>query len=244
MCYDLIARRRTLHASQRPRDLLTLLIEAETETGPMTDLQLRDELVTLLVGGHETTALALAWAWKLLAEHPTVANEMHREIDAVLAGRAPCLADLPKLAYVQAVFQEAMRLYPPVWYMARVANEKDVLHGHQIPPGACVLISPYFTHRHRAFWKSPNQFDPTRFINRDVSSQPRYTYFPFGGGRHQCLGMHFSMLEGVQILAQLAHRFEVRPIKGQDVQPDPGITLRQKPLMHALISLRQTAAIV
>ena len=241
-CYDLIARRRALNASQRPRDLLTLLLEADTDTGPMTDRQLRDELVTMLVGGHETTALALAWTWKLLADHPAVSGEMHREIDSVLAGREPALADLQKLPYVQAVFQEAMRLYPPVWYMARVASEADVLHGHPIPRGACVLVSQYFTHRHSAFWASPDQFDPTRFLKRERGSQPRYAYFLFGGGRHQCLGMHFSMLEGVQILAQLAQQFEVRPIEGQDVQPDPGITLRQTPLMRALITPRDVAA--
>lgn len=132
-CYDLIARRKAQQPSQRPRDLLTLLIEADTETGPMTDLQLRDELVTMLVGGHETTALALAGTWKLLAEHPAIAANMHSEIDSVLAGREPDLADMRRLPYVTAVFQETMRLYPPVWFSARVAIEDDVVHGHAIP---------------------------------------------------------------------------------------------------------------
>jgi cytochrome P450 len=205
----------------------------------MTDVELRDELVTMLVGGHETTALALAWAWKLLADHPAIAAEMSREIDLVWAGRDPELGDLQKLPYVRGVFEEAMRLYPPVWYMGRVANQDDVVHGHAIPRGACVLISPWFTHRHPHFWPGPDRFDPRRFINREANSQPRYAYFPFCGGRHQCLGMHFSMLEGVQIVAQLAQHFEVRPIAGQQVQPDPGITLRQKPLMRARIALRR-----
>jgi cytochrome P450 len=238
MCYGMITRRRSQEPSQRPRDLLTLLIQADTEAGPMNDRELRDELVTMLVGGHETTALALTWAWKLLAEHPAIAAEMRREIDQVLAGRDPQLADLQNLPYVQAVFQEAMRLYPPVWYMARVANEDDVVHGHAIPRGACVLISAWFTHRHPRFWHDPDRFDPTRFINREPSSQPRYAWFPFGGGRHQCLGMHFSMLEGVQILAQLGQHFAVRPLAGEQVQPDPGITLRQKPFMRATIAQR------
>ena len=237
-CYNLIHRRRNQKPSQRPRDLLTLLIEAGAETGPMTDLQIRDELVTMLVGGHETTALALAWSWKLLANHPNVAAEMRKEIDVVLAGRDPTAADLQNLPYVQAVFQETMRLYPPVWYMARVANEEDLLHGHFIPGGACVLVSAWFTHRHKQFWTNPEKFDPTRFTNPIATSQPRYAYFPFGGGRHQCLGMHFSMLEGVQILAQLAQYFEVNPLAGENVRPDPGITLRQKPLMRATIAAR------
>jgi len=237
-CYRMIARRRSQAPSERPRDLLTLLIEADTETGPMNDLELRDELVTMLLGGHETTALALAWTWKLLADHPAIAAEMRREIDAVLAGRDPELADLRRLPYVGAVFQESMRLYPPVWYMARVAIEDDVLHGHAIPRGACVMISAWFTHRHAQFWPEPERFDPTRFINRQPSSQPRYAHFPFGGGRHQCLGMHFSMLEGVQILAQLAQQFEVQPVAGQQLRPDPGITLRQKPSMRVMIARR------
>lgn len=237
-CYSTIARRRSQHPPQRSRDLLTMLIEADTETGPMTDRELRDELVTMLVGGHETTALALAWAWKLLADHPAIGATMCGEIDSVLSGRDPEFADLQKLPFVQAVFQEVMRLYPPVWYMARVANEDDVVHGHAIPRGACVMISAWFTHRDRRFWDEPERFNPARFINRPANAQPRYAYFPFGGGRHQCLGMHFSMLEGVQILAQLAQHFEVHPIAGQQVQPDPGITLRQKPLMQATIAER------
>jgi cytochrome P450 len=241
-CYSMIARRKQLSDAERPRDLLTLLIEAGKENGPLTDVELRDELVTMLVGGHETTALALAWTWKLLAQHPAIAADMCREIDSVLAGREPQLADLQKLHYVRAVFEEAMRLYPPVWYMGRVANEADVVHGHPIPRGACVLISPWFTHRHPQFWPEPERFDPTRFINRQPGGQPRYAYFPFSGGRHQCMGIHFSMLEGVQILAQLAQRFEVRPVRGQQVLPDPGITLRQKPLMRATIVDRAVTA--
>ncbi len=241
-CHGMIARRRRQPGSQRPRDLLTLLIEADTETGPMTDRELRDELVTMLVGGHETTALALAWTWKLLADHPAVAIEMCREIDSVLAGRNPTPADLQKLHYVRAIFQESMRLYPPVWYMARVANEKDVLHGHEIPRDACVLISPWFTHRHPEFWNSPDQFDPIRFINHNPGLRARYAYFPFGGGRHQCLGLHFSMLEGVQILAQIAQHFTVKPIQDQNVLPDPGITLRQKPSMRVTIVPRTASA--
>jgi cytochrome P450 len=237
-CYGLIARRRSRKPSERPRDLLTLLIEADTETGPMDDRQLRDELVTMLVGGHETTALALAWAWKVLADNPAVAANMHREIDHVLAGRDPDVKDLPHLPYTAGVFQETMRLYPPVWYMARVANEDDVVHGHAIPGGSCVLVSQWFTHRHKSFWTDPEKFDPTRFADRRAAPRHRYAYFPFGGGRHQCLGIHFSMLEGTLILAQLAQQFEVRPLPGELIEPNPGITLRQKPLMRATIALR------
>ncbi len=210
-CYDMISRRRATPPAQRPRDILTLLIEAETDAGPMDDRQVRDEIVTLLVGGHETTALALAWSWKIIAEHPQIEAMLHAEIDAVLGDRPPTLADLSKLPYTTAVFQETMRLYPPVWYMARVANQDDIIHGHAIPRGACVLISTWFTHRHKDFWPNPEAFDPSRFLTSQ-KQQFRYAYFPFSGGRHQCLGMPFALMEGTVILAHLAQQFRVRPI--------------------------------
>jgi cytochrome P450 len=213
-----------------------LLIEAEADAGPMSDQQLRDEMVTMLVGGHETTALALAWAWKALAEHPHVESRLHAEVDGQLTDGAA--ADLSKLAWTRAVFQEAMRLYPPVWYMARVATEADVIDGYPVPKGACVLISAWFTHRHEAFWTSPELFDPSRFADPQAPPLHRYAYFPFGGGRHQCLGMQLAYMEGTMILAQLARFFRVRPIAGQQIQPDPGITLRQSPPLRARIEAR------
>jgi cytochrome P450 len=240
-CYDMIARRRARSPGDRPRDLLTMLIEAEVEGGDghMDDRQLRDEMVTMLVGGHETTALALAWAWKVLAEHPEIEAKLHREVDEVIGDRLPELADLSKLPWAKAVFQEAMRLYPPVWYMARVANEADVIHGHPVPKGACVLISAWFTHRHQEFWPDAERFDPTRFLDPAATPAHRYAYFPFGGGRHQCLGMYFALLEGTLILAQLAQQFRVRPLGGQQIRPDPGITLRQTPPMQAMVAARR-----
>jgi cytochrome P450 len=246
-CYELIARRRATPAADRPRDLLTLLVEADGEGGPMDDRQLRDELVTMLVGGHETTALALAWAWKLLAEHPDVEARLHAELDDALRGRAePTTADVPRLAWTRAVFQEAMRLYPPVWYMARVANEDDVIDGYAVPRGACVLVSAWLTHRHAGSWREPGRFDPSRFLDGGdagaAAPAHRYAYFPFGGGRHQCLGMHFALLEGTLILAQLAWQFRLRPVAGQDVRPDPGITLRQSPGMLATVERRAARA--
>ena len=235
-CHEMIGRRRSQKSADRPRDLLTLLIEAGGDDAA-ADQYLRDEIVTMLVGGHETTALVLSWAWKLLAENPDIAAQLYAEVDAVLAGRPPCGADVPKLAWSRAIFQEAMRLYPPVWYMARVASEADVIDGHPIPRGACVMVSAWFTHRHEAFWPRPQEFDPTRFLK--PAPLHRYAYFPFGGGRHQCLGMHFALLEGTMILAQLATSFAVRPSAGQDVRPQPGITLRQTQNMRTTIEVRQ-----
>lgn len=240
VCYDMIARRQAQSPADRPHDLLTMLVEAETADGPMTDRQLRDELVTMLVGGHETTALALAWAWKAIAEHPEVEEKLHAELDAVLAGRPPGLEDMTSLPWTHAVFQETMRLYPPVWHMARVATEDDVIDGHPIPRGSGVLLSAWFTHRHAAFWSEPERFDPSRFMPSAPSPPHRYAYFPFGGGRHQCLGMHFSLLEGTLILAQLGQTFCIRPLNGEQVQPHPGITLRQSPGMRADVEMRRS----
>jgi cytochrome P450 len=236
-CYELIARRRAQTREDRPRDLLSLLL---LDGEHLTDLQLRDEIVTMLVGGHETTALSLAWAWKLLAEHPAAEARLHRELDTVLADRAPHAEDLERLEWTRAVFQEAMRLYPPVWYMGRVAIEADEIDGYAIPRGACAMVLPWFTHRHPKFWQSPEEFDPTRFL---APAEPahRYAYFPFAGGRHQCLGMHLAMMEGMFIVAQLSKRFLVRPVAGQDVRPLAGITLRQSPFMRARIELRSVA---
>jgi cytochrome P450 len=236
--YDMIARRRALSPANRPHDLLTTLVEADTDEGPMSDLQIRDEIVTMLVGGHETTALALAWTWKAIAENPDVEMALHREVDAALQGRTPELAEHGGLPYTKAVFQEALRLYPPVWYMARVANEDDSIDGHAIPKGACVLVSAWFTHRHKGSWSDAERFDPSRFLESKAGPPHKETFFPFGSGRHLCLGMQVALLEGIVILARLAQSFRVRPTNAGQIRPNPGITLRQSPGMMAMIESR------
>ena len=236
-CYEMISARRAMPQDRRPCDLLTLLIESGD--GGMSDRQLRDEIVTMLVGGHETTALALSWAWKLLAENTQVEAQLHGELDQNLQDHAPPMNAIAKLPFSRAVFQESMRLYPPVWYMARVANEEAVIDGHPIPRGACIMVSAWFTHRHIDYWPDPERFNPHRFIDPDPLRH-RYAYFPFGGGRHQCLGMHFANIEGAIILATLARQFRVVPLAGQEVRPMPGITLRQSPPMRAMVELRNS----
>lgn len=236
-CYDMISARRAMPQDRRPRDLLTLLIESDSGDGVMSDRQLRDEIVTMLVGGHETTALALSWAWKLLAEHTQVEAQLHDELDQTLQNGPASMENLARLPLSRAVFQESMRLYPPVWYMARVANEEAVIDGHPIPRGACIMVTAWFTHRHRNFWADPERFNPQRFLDPNALKH-RYAYFPFGGGRHQCLGMHFANIEGAIILATLARQFRVIPLAGQDVRPMPGITLRQSPPLRARVELR------
>jgi cytochrome P450 len=243
-CYEMIARRRLQPAEQQPADLLTLLLATADGETPLTEKQIRDELVTMLVGGHETTALALSWAWKAFAENPDIEAKLHREVDQLIPDRPPQIADLPRLEWTRAVFQEALRLFPPVWYMGRVAIEEDTIDGYVIPRGACVMISPWFTHRHKDFWQSPDAFDPARFLDDAAIALHKTAYFPFAGGRHQCLGIHLAMMEGTFILAQLSQRFKVQPIAGQNVRPLPGITLRQSPPLRAMIEPRTASHLV
>jgi cytochrome P450 len=233
-CYEMIARRRKDSTDNYTGDLLNLLIN----TRSLSDVQVRDEIVTMLVGGHETTALALSWAWKAFSENPAVENRLHDEVDEVLGDDCVQPAHLPKLCWTRGCFHEAMRLYPPVWYMGRVGIEADEIDGYAIPRGACVMISPWFTHRHRDFWQSPDAFDPSRFLESAPELGHKYAYFPFAGGRHQCLGMHLALMEGVFILAQLSRRFAVLPTNAAQVRPLPGITLRQTPNLRAKIEPR------
>lgn len=238
-CHEMIARRRALPQAQRPADLLTLLIQAELDAGPLDDGQIRDELVTMMVGGHETTALTLNWTWKLIAENPEIEAKLHEEVDAAeSAGRAD-FADASGFPWARAIVDETMRLYPPVWHMAKVAREDDLIDGHHVPRGACVIVSAWFTHRHKDFWPQPERFDPRRFLDAPEPAAHRYAYFPFGGGRHRCLGAHFALLEGAMILAQLAGCFRIRPVDGQLIRPAPGVTLRQAPGLRATLERRR-----
>ena len=239
-CYEMIARRRSTPAAQRPNDLLSLLLRTGGEADGLSDLQIRDEIVTMLVGGHETTALALAWAWKALSENPSVEARLHREVDEVIGDGALATDDLPKLSWTRACFQEAMRLYPLVcatW--GGVGIETNTIDAAEIPRGACVMISQWFTHRHKDFWESPDAFDPSRFLEPVIGKGHRYSYFPFAGGRHQCLGMHPPAKHGRRIHSStLSKCFAVRPIAGQVVRPLPGITLRQAPPLRATLEPR------
>ncbi len=243
VAYEMIRRRRSAASCDRPPDLLTLLIEADTESGPMSELQIRDEIVSLLIAGHETTALSLSWAWKAIAEHPDIELTLHQELDQVLGGRAAELADAAKLPWTRAIFHETMRMYPAVWYMARVASEEATVGGHTVPRGANVLISPWITHRHKEFWTDPERFDPGRFANSPAQATHRDAYLPFAGGRHICLGMHFALLEATLLLAQLAQEFRVRPINAREIRPEGGVTLRLSPGLAATIELRHAALV-
>ncbi|HZI11286.1 MAG TPA: cytochrome P450 [Myxococcus sp.] len=225
---ELIAERR--RRSEDTGDLLSMFMLAkDEETGEvMNDEQLCDEVLTMLVAGHETTATALSWVWALLDGHPEAEAKLHAELDTVLGGRLPTVEDVPRLAYTRMVVEEAMRLYPPAYIWSRAVKEDDVIGGFRIPAGTSVDISPYVTHRHPDFWERPDEFLPERFSPEASAQRPRYAYFPFSGGPRQCIGNSFAMMEAQLILATLAQRFRPRRLPGHELVPEPLITLRPK----------------
>ncbi|MEZ4300242.1 MAG: cytochrome P450 [Polyangiaceae bacterium] len=225
---------------ERPNDLLTMLMEArDEETGEgMTDQQLRDEVLTIFLAGHETTANALAWTFYLLSLHPVAARRMRAELSDVLGGRLPEVSDVNKLTYTTAVLKESMRLYPPAWIIGRRAVADDVIDGFEIPADSIVFASPWVTHRHPAFWVNPEGFDPERFLPERAAEIHRHAYFPFGAGPRICIGQGFAMIEAVLLLATLAQRFRLDLVPGHPVIPQPSITLRPRhgilarPVLH------------
>jgi len=211
-------------------DLLAMLLAArDADSGqPMPTMQIRDEVLTLLLAGHETTANALTWTFYLLANTPEVETKLHDELDHVLGGSAPSVEDLPRLPYTAMVIQEAMRLYPPAWAISRAAVADDVILGYRIPAGSVVLLSQWVTQRHPDFWDEPLRFRPERFAPDEVTRRSRYTYFPFGGGPRLCIGEQFALVEARLILATIAQSYRLRLATDQAVAPEPLVTLRPR----------------
>lgn len=211
-------------------DLLSMLLAArDEETGEgMNDQQARDEVMTLLLAGHETTANTLIWTWYLLSQHPEVENRLHSELATVLGGNAPTVEQLPDLTYTWMVLQEALRLYPPAWILSRKALADDELGGYHIPQGSMVILSPYATHRHPDFWEQPEVFDPERFTPERVAARPHYAHFPFGGGPRLCIGSNFALMEAQLILATVSQRYQLRLMPDHPVVPEAKITLRPR----------------
>jgi cytochrome P450 len=225
--YGIITARRRDEADSG--DLLSMLMQARDEDGGrMNDKQLRDEVMTFLLAGHETTALTLTWTWHLLAQHPAAQNKLHAELDRVLAGRAPDFADLPKLTFTEQVIKESMRLYPPAWSLARTVISPFELRGYQIPAGANVVMSQWIMHRDPRYFSDPESFDPGRWAPERAQKLPRFAYFPFGGGPRQCIGNSFAMMEAILLLATIAQRFTLRAVSSEHVMPVPSFTLRPK----------------
>jgi cytochrome P450 len=221
----IIAERRASPADRG--DLLSMLMSARDDDGAaMSDEQLRDELVTLFLAGHETTAIVLSWTWHLLAQHPLVRDRLVAELFGELDRRPATVADLPRLPYADAVLKEAIRLYPPAYVLGREAVADCEIGGWQIPAGATIYMSPWVIHRDPRWFTSPETFLPERWLDGLAARLPRFVYFPFGGGPRVCIGDRFATMEAVLILATLARRFRFERTSDAEIVPFPSITLR------------------
>jgi cytochrome P450 len=194
----------------------------------MTDKQLRDEVMTLFLAGHETTANALAWTFWLLSSNVAAEAKLAEELERVLGGRTPTMADLPRLPYVERVIKESMRLYPPAWVMGRESVGECEVGGYRMPAGTTALMSQWVVHRDPRYHHDPQRFDPDRWTAEYEEGLPRFAYFPFGGGPRQCIGAGFAMTEARLVLAAVAQRFRMKLVPGQRVEPYASITLRPK----------------
>jgi len=239
--HDIIGQRRA--EKQDRGDLLSVLVQArdEADNTGMTDKQLRDEVMTLFLAGHETTASALSWMWHLLARHPKVEARLVAELDSVLAGRPPTAADVPRLPYTEQVVLETLRLYPPAYVIGRQPLEDCTIGGYRVAAGTSILISKYVTHRDPRFFERPDEFDPDRWNDGLIKRLPKYTYFPFGGGPRVCIGNSFAMLEAVLVVATVAQRFHFDWAAEPPVVPWPSITLRPRHGIHMVLRARAAA---
>lgn len=209
-------------------DLLSMLLQAQDDDGTrMSDAQLRDEVMTLFLAGHETTALSLSWSWYLLALHPEKEKKFHAELEEVLGGRPPEVSDLPKLKYTEMIAKEVMRLYPPAYAVGREAIEDTELGGFPVPKGTQIFAFQWVTQRDPRYFDEPAAFKPERWANGMSEQLPKYAYFPFGGGPRQCIGNYFAMMEIVLLLATLGQRFRFSLV-GEEVEVLPVLSLRPK----------------
>ncbi len=233
--YRIVAERRAAPGDRG--DLLSMLLAAGDDGVAMDDRQIRDEALTLLLAGHETTAVALAWTWWLLARHPQVQARVHAEIDAAIGTRAPRFDDLAALPYLRDVVAESLRLYPPAWAVGRRAIEPVALGTWQIARGALLVASQYAVQRDPQWWRDPDAFRPERWSNGETATLPKFAYFPFGGGTRVCIGEAFAWTELVLVIAAIARRF--RFVDTGDGEPGiaPSVTLRPgRPIALAAIA--------
>lgn len=226
--YAMIRQRRDSGAEGN--DLLGMLMQVQDadDGSRMSDRQLRDEVATLMLAGHETTANALSWTWLLLANHPHVCSKLTEELKTVLDGRAPKIADLPQLTYTNQVIKESMRLYPPATDVSREATRECEIGGYVIPQGCTLIASQWVMHRHPRYFNEPEVFNPERWTDDLEKKLPRGVYFPFGDGPRICIGKSFAQMEAVLILATIAQSFQLELVPDQTIELQPSITLRPK----------------
>ena len=236
--YNMIAERRS--SGRDHGDLLSMLLAAhdENDGSQMTDRQLRDEVMTIFLAGHETVALTLSWAWYLLAQNPEVEKQFHAELDEVLGGRAPTVADLARLKYTDMIVKESMRLYPPAFGVGREAIVDCEIGGYRVPAGAQVFAFQWATQRDPRFFPEPERFYPDRWTEEFTNTLPKYAYFPFGGGPRACIGNYFAMMEAVLLLATIGQRFKFSLLPEHPVTLFPAMSLRPKDGISVRVSQR------
>jgi cytochrome P450 len=233
--------RQRLSSGEIRMDLLGLIMTGRDEelSQTMSEQQLHDEMMSLLMAGHETTGISSTWSWYWISQNPDVERKLHAEIDAVLGGRTPTPDDVTRLEYTRMVFQEVLRLSPPVWAFDRCAVEDDIVGGYLIPKGTSVLISPYVMHRHPKYWDGPLRFEPERFSAAEAAKRPQYAYLPFGGGPRRCVGMRFAFMAVPLILATLSRSYRLRLKPGHPVEELARLNLAPKFGLEMLIEDRQ-----
>ncbi len=212
-------------------DLLSMLLasrDTERDDSALSDEQVRDEVTTIFLAGYETVANALAWTWLLLGENPEAETKLHAELDEVLGGRIPTLADVPRLRWTEMVLSESMRLYPPAWAMGRQATVDVEIGPYRLPAGTYFFFSQYIMQRTPEYFPDPLRFRPERFTPEAKASRHKFTYFPFGGGSRQCIGESFAWMEAILLTATLAQKWRLRLVPGQPLAVQPKITLRSK----------------
>jgi len=241
--YGLIHRRRS--NGKIADDWLDRLLQAQDEAGGrMPDEQVRDEVMTLLVAGHETTAVSLSWTWYLLAQYPEVEKKLWAELRGVLNGRSPRTQDLSQLPYTERLVKEAMRLYPPAWAIVRNSLKDCEIGGYRVPAGATLMMSQWVMHRDPRYYDQPERFNPDRWLDGRVKGAPKFAYFPFGGGPRTCIGASFAAMEAVLVLATIAQRYQIRVAPDCTVEPLPTITLRPRHGIQVVLTQRMKNRLV
>ncbi|MBY0525098.1 MAG: cytochrome P450 [Gemmataceae bacterium] len=222
---DVIARRRKL--GEKRGDLLSMLIHSHEAGGPTADVEIGNEVLAILMAGHETTARCLTWTWYLLSQHPEVEARWHAEIDA-LGGRPPTVDDVPNLRYTEMIVAESLRIFPPIFSLERRATADYPVRDYVVPAGTTVIVSPFVMHRTPAWFPDPEKFDPERMTPEARAARPRYSYFPFGGGQRQCVGEPFAWTEASLVLTTLGQKWRPRLVPGHPIVPEPMMTLRPR----------------
>ena len=240
--YRIIAERRA--SGKDEGDLLSMLLAARDEDGgQMNDRQLRDEVMTLFLAGHETTALTLAWSWYLLGTNPESERKFHAELDEVLGGRAPTAADLPRLKFTEQIAKESMRLYPPAYGLGREAINDCEIGGYHVAAGTQVFMFQWATQRDPRFYDEPLEFKPERWTEDFIEGLPRYAYFPFGGGPRACIGASFAMMEIILCLATIGQKFLLELVPDHPVSIYPAMSLRPKDGIKVQVRNRKQAGV-